>query len=267
MWQHHFEFLLLGYGAYATFVELCKAHLPDIPDQHIAQMVAGIDVLLFKPDAELRRLARLALDTGVDGAFVEGRSPAEIDAELGQSEPGRSWLAELEQVKDPWFNMATGDGLYHYYRSWFDDPSIVAINASWGLGEAVVAGEVTPDEYLLSKVTGELVRRRIGDKLIEHVPAPAGGGTVRREVQAERRDAPCLADTELGQLHDLARRVERHFGSQQDIEWAIARAGGLFVLQSRPVTVAREQPRAPAGASAIALVMSTFGAGGTSGER
>lgn len=147
------------------------------------------------------------------------------------------------------------------------DPSIVAINASWGLGEAVVAGEVTPDEYLLSKVTGELVRRRIGDKLIEHVPAPAGGGTVRREVQAERRDAPCLADTELGQLHDLARRVERHFGSQQDIEWAIARAGGLFVLQSRPVTVAREQPRAPAGASAIALVMSTFGAGGTSGER
>ena len=124
MWQHHFEFLLLGYGAYATFVELCKAHLPDIPDQHIAQMVAGIDVLLFKPDAELRRLARLALDTGVDGAFVEGRSPVEIDAELGQSESGRSWLAELEQVKDPWFNMATGDGLYHYYRSWFDDPSI-----------------------------------------------------------------------------------------------------------------------------------------------
>ncbi len=57
MWQHHFEFLLLGYGAYATFAELCKAHLPDIPDQHIAQMVAGIDVLLFRPDAELRRLA------------------------------------------------------------------------------------------------------------------------------------------------------------------------------------------------------------------
>src|SRR5947209_3926012 len=124
MWQNHFEFLLLGYGAYATFAELCKAHLPDIPDQHIAQMVAGIDVLLFKPDSELRRLARLALQTGVDGAFVEGRTPDEIDAELAQSEAGRSWLAELEQVKDPWFNMATGDGLYHYYRSWLDDPSI-----------------------------------------------------------------------------------------------------------------------------------------------
>jgi pyruvate,water dikinase len=124
MWQHHSEFLLLGYGAYMTFSEYCKAQLPDIPDQHIAQMVAGIDVLLFKPDAELRRLAKLAIDSGVDDAFAEGRTPAEIDAALEQTEAGRAWLAELEQMKDPWFNMATGDGLYHYYGSWFDDPSI-----------------------------------------------------------------------------------------------------------------------------------------------
>jgi pyruvate, water dikinase len=124
MWQHHFEFLLLGYGAYGTFVEFCKSHLPDIPDQHIAQMVAGIDVLLFRPDAELRRLARLAIESGVDQAFQQGRSPQEIDAELGETEAGQAWLAELEKVKDPWFNMATGDGLYHYYRSWLDDPSI-----------------------------------------------------------------------------------------------------------------------------------------------
>jgi pyruvate,water dikinase len=124
MWQHHFEFLLLGYGAYATFAEFCKGNLPDIPDQHIAQMVAGIDVLLFRPDAELRRLAHLALDTGVDDAFVEGRTPQEIDSELVSREAGRAWLTELEKVKDPWFNMATGDGLYHYYRSWLDDPSI-----------------------------------------------------------------------------------------------------------------------------------------------
>jgi pyruvate,water dikinase len=124
MWQNHFEFLLLGYGAYATFAELCKEHLPDIPDQHIAQMVAGIDVLLFRPDAELRRLAGLAIAKGVDGSFVEGRTHQEIEAELSGSEAGQEWLAELEKVKDPWFNMATGDGLTHYYRSWLDDPSI-----------------------------------------------------------------------------------------------------------------------------------------------
>jgi phosphohistidine swiveling domain-containing protein/DNA-binding transcriptional ArsR family regulator len=124
MWQHHFEFLLLGYGAYMTFSEFCKAHLPDIPEQHIAQMVAGIDVLLFRPGAELRRLARLALDTGVDTAFAEGRTPAEIDAELVVTDAGRAWLQALEEIKDPWFNMATGDGLYHFYGSWYDDPSI-----------------------------------------------------------------------------------------------------------------------------------------------
>jgi pyruvate,water dikinase len=140
MWQHHFEFLLLGYGAYATFADFCKTALPDIPDQHIAQMVAGIDVALFRPDAELRRLAQLALDTGVDSAFEEGRSPEEIDAELARSEEGRRWLEELEKVKDPWFNMATGDGLYHYYRSWFDDPSIPYASLIGHVG-ALRAGE------------------------------------------------------------------------------------------------------------------------------
>ena len=58
MWQHHFEFLLLGYGAYLTFSEFLRNALPDIPDQHISQMVAGVDVVLFRADTELRRLAR-----------------------------------------------------------------------------------------------------------------------------------------------------------------------------------------------------------------
>jgi phosphohistidine swiveling domain-containing protein len=153
MWQHHFEFLLLGYGAYATFAEFCKGNLPDIPDQHIAQMVAGIDVLLFRPDAELRRLAHMAIDTGVDGAFVEGRTPEQIDSELVSSEAGRAWLSELEKVKDPWFNMATGDGLYHYYRSWLDDPSI-PYAALIGHINALRAGE------RITRPTDELERER-----------------------------------------------------------------------------------------------------------
>jgi pyruvate,water dikinase len=162
MWQHHFEFLLLGYGAYGTFVELCKAHLPDIPDQHIAQMVAGIDVLLFKPDSELRRLAQLAIDTGVRATFVEGRTPQEIDAELTQSVAGREWLAELERVKDPWFNMATGDGLYHYYRSWFDDASI-PYAALIGYVSKLAAGEQ------IERPTEQIERER--DRLAEEYAA------------------------------------------------------------------------------------------------
>jgi pyruvate,water dikinase len=153
MWQHHSEFLLLGYGAYATFVDFCKNALPDIPDQHIAQMVAGIDVLLFRPDAELKRLARLAVDTGVGSAFVQGRSQQEIDDELAGSDAGKAWLEELEQVKDPWFNMATGDGLYHYYRSWLDDPSIPYASLI-GYVRALSEGEK------VERPTEEIVRER-----------------------------------------------------------------------------------------------------------
>jgi pyruvate,water dikinase len=161
-WQHHSEFLLLGYGTYATFSDLCKSALPDIPDQHIAQMVAGIDVLLFVPDAELKRLARLAVDTGVSSAFVEGRSPEEIDAELARSEAGMKWLEELEKVKDPWFNMATGDGLYHYYRSWHDDPSIPYASLI-GYVQAITAGEE------VERPTEEITRER--DRLAEEYGA------------------------------------------------------------------------------------------------
>jgi phosphohistidine swiveling domain-containing protein len=171
MWQHHFELLLLGYGAYATFSDFCKANLPDIPDQHIAQMVAGIDVLLFKPDAELRRLARLAIDTGVDSAFVEGRTPAEIDAELSQSDAGRAWLGELEQVKDPWFNMATGDGLYHYYRSWLDDPSIPYASLI-GHMNAIKAGELVERPTEEIQAERDRLAREYGDLLDEDARGP-----------------------------------------------------------------------------------------------
>ena len=62
------------------------------------------------------------------------------------------------------------------------DPSMVALNASWGLGIGVVGGELTPDDYLVSKITGEVVRRTVSTKHVEYVPDPAGRGTVRMEV-------------------------------------------------------------------------------------
>jgi phosphoenolpyruvate synthase/pyruvate phosphate dikinase len=134
------------------------------------------------------------------------------------------------------------------------DPSTVAVNASWGLGVAVVGGEVTPDEYRVSKVTGEVLHRTIGPKLIEYL---AGGE--RSDVPAERQGVACLDDARLGELVELASRVERHFGAHQDVEWAIDREGRLQVLQSRPVTTA--PPPAAAPASAMKLIMKTFGAG------
>jgi pyruvate,water dikinase len=143
------------------------------------------------------------------------------------------------------------------------DPSTVAVEASWGLGLAVVGGEVTPDEFRVSKVTGEVLHRQTGRKEVEYVPDPGGNGTLRKEVSAERRDAPCLDEEQLAVVVDLGRRVEAHFGRPQDIEWALARGGKqpsqLFVLQSRPVTTA-QRPQSPGRRSALELVMSKFGA-------
>jgi pyruvate,water dikinase len=139
------------------------------------------------------------------------------------------------------------------------DPSMVAINASWGLGLAVVGGEVTPDDYLVSKVTREVVRGQVSTKEVQYVPAPEGRGAIRVEVPTEQRDAPCLDVEQLRALAEVARRVERHFGSHQDVEWAIDRDGVVHVLQSRPVTAqARRDATQPA--DALSLVMSTFGA-------
>jgi pyruvate,water dikinase len=142
------------------------------------------------------------------------------------------------------------------------DPSMIAVNASWGLGLAVVGGEVTPDDYLVSKVTREVVREHVHSKHHEYVPDPSGHGAVRVKVPDERRDARCLDSAAIERLVEVGRRVERYFGSPQDIEWAIDRGGELLVVQSRPVTAVAKKAGKPAKrASAIDLVMGTFGAG------
>lgn len=125
MWHHHFEFLLLGYGAYLTFFMYCKKAFPEISDQTVARMVAGIQAEIFRPDDELRRLAKCAIELGVDGVLVDGASPKEIIKALEQlGAPGRAWLEELAVSRDPWFNINVGDGFYHQHRSWNDDLSM-----------------------------------------------------------------------------------------------------------------------------------------------
>jgi pyruvate,water dikinase len=150
------------------------------------------------------------------------------------------------------------------------DPSMVAIEASWGLGVAVVGGETTPDDFLVSKVTGEVVRRTVNEKDVEYVPDAAGRGTVRAEVPRERRSQPCLQEEHLAALVELARRVERHYGAHQDVEWAFRRGrslpDALVVLQARPVTTVRERAPTLSG-SALALVLGTFGAPPAKSER
>ena len=142
------------------------------------------------------------------------------------------------------------------------DPSMVAINASWGLGLAVVGGEVTPDDYLVSKVTRELVREHVHTKDVQYVPDVGGSGAVRHAVPDEQREVRCLDQPALERLVDVAKRVERYFGAHQDIEWALARGDEreLFVVQSRPVTAVPKKQPAAQPESAMSLIMGTFGA-------
>ena len=121
MMQYHFEFLNLGYWAYLVFYEICRQAFPDITDQTIAKMVSGIDLLVLRPDEELKRLARLAVELGVAGA-VEGADDEDaLRTTLAATEPGAQWLADFDATKTPWFSLSNGNGLYHHQRSWIDD--------------------------------------------------------------------------------------------------------------------------------------------------
>jgi pyruvate,water dikinase len=141
------------------------------------------------------------------------------------------------------------------------DRSVIVIEGAWGLGSAVVSGEVTPDRFVVGKITGEISVREIRDKHQRHVPDPAGG-VMAQQTPAALREAPCLGDADIARLREAGRRIERHYGRPQDIEWALDQQGGLRILQSRPETVWSRRDAAPvAGAKDNPLhhVMSVFG--------
>lgn len=142
------------------------------------------------------------------------------------------------------------------------DRSVITIEAAWGLGSSVVGGEVTPDRWVVGKITGEISTRDISDKAIQHRPASAGG-IETASVAEDLRRAPCMGDEELQTLRTIARKVERHYGHAQDIEWAVDRhTGDILLLQSRPETVwsARESaPVAQATENPLSHLLSIFG--------
>jgi len=147
------------------------------------------------------------------------------------------------------------------------DVSLIAISSSWGLGSAVVGGEVTPDEFVVNKITGELARQTISDKAIRHVPNRTTGGTTEEPVPQEQRELASLSGDEVKRLATLGREIERHYGRAQDIEWAICQNGDaeteIFLLQSRPETVwSSKETRLVETVSAnpFANVLSIFGA-------
>lgn len=125
------------------------------------------------------------------------------------------------------------------------DRTKIVIDASWGLGESVVSGEITPDNFLVEKVLMQVQKRKISVKTHEIIADPAARCTVDREVEADRQSQPSLSDDEVIAVAQLARRLEKAIGGPQDLEWAIDRQGRLVALQCRPETVWSQKKAAP----------------------
>ncbi len=132
VWQIHMEIVMIGFAAYFTFYDFCKKAFPEISDQQVTRMVGAIDVSMFRPNDELKRLARRAVELGVHDVFLQNGSGEAVFARLRDSEAGRTWLREWDESADPWFYMNTGDGFQHHHRAWIDDPTpVVSVLADY----------------------------------------------------------------------------------------------------------------------------------------
>ncbi len=109
----------------------------------------------------------------------------------------------------------------------------LAINAAWGLGEAIVGGLVTPDTYVVAKATGQVISREVADKQVMTVRTEQGAA--EQPVPEAQRRAPALNATQIAQLAQLAQRIEMLYGAPQDIEWCWAEEH-FHIVQARPIT-------------------------------
>ncbi|MCB1001657.1 MAG: hypothetical protein KDB40_20365 [Acidimicrobiales bacterium] len=175
LWQAHFEFLNLGYAAYLDFFAFCRSVTPELDDLELARMVAGIDVDLFRPDQELRRLARAAVDLGLAPLVIDTPVGDLLDV-LSTVPNGATWVERFAATADPWFNYSTGSGFYHDDAVWADRPDY-PLTFVRGYVEQLLAGSAidTPTEQILAErdriadrvraALGETDRERFDDKL------------------------------------------------------------------------------------------------------
>ena len=111
---------------------------------------------------------------------------------------------------------------------------IALIEGSWGLGESVVSGDVTPDNYQVDKKNNEIVNVTISDKKVMYTN-DENGTSVKVDVPEDKRNERVLSDAELVELTEMGKRVQSHYGEPMDTEWAFEK-GMLFLLQARPIT-------------------------------
>lgn len=225
------------HGAYARLMELCGGEVPvavrssataeDLPDasfagqqdtylwiigeQHVLQKIRECWASLYTARAITYRLANNISDEGLSIAVA-------VQKMVNSRSSG------VAMTIDP------GNG----------DRTKIVIDSSWGLGEMVVSGEVTPDNFVLDKIMMSVVKRIISDKHEELVPT-GHGSIARKEIEEPRRSSSSLSEEEIIGVAKLAKAAEKHYGSVQDVEWAIDAdlpdGQNVLLLQSRPETV------------------------------
>jgi pyruvate,water dikinase len=271
--SHAFRQFLIGTGIEQNlFEDLEQVNVDDSRALEQAAKKARNVVMKAKMPAELKEKVKEAynrLDSGNMVVAVRSSATAEDlpDASFaGQQETFlniRGEKALLDAVQKCWASLYGARAIYYRAKQGFDDRSVniavvvqqlvnsekagvmftshpvtgeelTIIEGSWGLGEAVVSGSVSPDKYVFDQRTGKVIDRLIATKKIEIV-SDGDHGTKTLEVEAGRQDAPVLSDSEVTRLADYGKIAETHYGIPQDVEWSIV-GGEIFILQSRPIT-------------------------------
>jgi len=142
----------------------------------------------------------------------------------------------------------------------------LVIEGSFGLGEAVVSGSVSPDRYVVRKRDLAITTRSVRPKELAIEAAP-GGGTLTRELSGEESGRAVLSDAEVIQLAELGMQIEEHYASAQDTEWSFDPDGTVWMLQSRPITTAGGEHASAAGAGGKILVRGLGAAPGSASGR
>ncbi|HEY6277798.1 MAG TPA: PEP-utilizing enzyme [Streptosporangiaceae bacterium] len=237
MWHHHTEFLMLGYGAYVVFFGFCKNAFPEISEQTVARMVAGIDVIMYRPDEELKRLARLAVESGLADEFPEGCDPDAVLASLaGRGEAGQAWLASFEAARLPWFHVSTGDGFYHHHRSWNENLA-VPFAALTRYVSLVAAGETLerPTEKLVAE------RERIATEYRALLATEEDRGAFDQMLAVCRLVFPYVEDHKFYCEHWFTTRFFqkiRAFGGLLAAKGVLAEAEDVFQLHHGEIDLA-----------------------------
>ena len=248
-------------------------------NERAQELVMGVDV----PE-DIRRDVVAAYEALGDDVFVAVRSSATAedlpDASFaGQQETFLNVRGEedlIQRLKECWASLFTKRAIYYRNEKGFDQDSVeiavvvqemvdaeksgvmftshpstgepvMTVEAAWGLGESVVSGGVTPDNYVVDRDSREIVSKTVSTKKKMFVKDAQTGDTVERDVPEDQRDAQVLDERELTELLEIGERLEEHYETPQDVEWAIT-GDEIHVLQSRPITTIDED-RIPDAAS------------------